>query len=175
MSDKSKQNSPLRQGFAGRGGQVLVELMVAVSVMVIGLLGIFTLLAQSLGLNRVAADQYIAANLAAEGIEVVKNILDHNIIERNPWNEGLERDGDFGVDYSSIVLDDNLSDEFLKFDKDSGRYNYTTGDETNFKRVITINNLSADEIQVNSRVDWKSRGGTTFSINLEDHFYNWRP
>src|SRR3989344_6064232 len=90
-------------------GQILVELMVAISVMVIGLLGIFTLLSESLGLNRVAADQYIAANLAAEGVEGAKNILEHNVIERNPWNEGLERDGEFGVEYSSIVLDDNLS------------------------------------------------------------------
>lgn len=170
MSDKSKQNNK-------KGGQVLVELMVAVSVMVIGLLGIFTLLSQTLGLNRVAADQYIAANLAAEGVEVVKNILDHNVIERNPWNEGLEQDGDFGVEYSSVVLDANLADENLKFDKDSGRYNYTSGDDTNFTRVITINNLSeneVNEIQVNSRVEWRSRGGTSFNINLEDHFYNWR-
>src|SRR3989338_3633319 len=174
MSDKSKQNKNNGQARLS-DGQVLVELMVAISVMVIGLLGIFTLLSQSLGLNRVAADQYIAANLAAEGVEVAKNILVHNVIERNPWNEGLERDGEFGVEYSSIVLDDNLSDELLKFDKDSGRYNYTAGDETNFRRVITINNLSEDEIRVNSRVEWRSRGGTSFSINLEDHFYNWRP
>ena len=103
MSDKSKQNKNNGQARLS-DGQVLVELMVAISVMVIGLLGIFTLLSQSLGLNRVAADQYIAANLAAEGVEVAKNILDHNVIERNPWNEGLERDGEFGLNTQVLPL-----------------------------------------------------------------------
>lgn len=153
----------------------MVELMVAISVMVIGLLGIFTLLSQSLGLNRVAAEQYIAAHLAAEGIEVVKNIVDHNIIEGNPWNDGVETDGEFGIEYSSLVLDPNLAEEKLKFDEDTGRYNYSTGRDTNFKRIIAIDNISQDEVRVNSRVEWQSRGGTSFSVDLEDHFYNWRP
>jgi len=50
-------------------GQLIIEMIVAVSLLMIGLLGIFAVLSQSLGLNRVAANQYIAAHLAAEGIE----------------------------------------------------------------------------------------------------------
>ncbi|MBI2506531.1 MAG: hypothetical protein HYW00_00070, partial [Candidatus Colwellbacteria bacterium] len=44
--------------------------MIAMSVMSVGLLSVFAVLSQSLGLNRVVAEQYIASNLAAEGIEV---------------------------------------------------------------------------------------------------------
>jgi len=86
-----------------------VEAMIAISVMVIGLLGIFSLTSQSLGLYRVAYEQYVAVNLAAEGIEVVKNMIDTNVIAGSvQWNEGLAIDGDFGIQYDSRSLDATL-------------------------------------------------------------------
>ena len=54
----------------------MVEAMVAMSVIVIGLLGVFALSSNSISLNRVAADRYIAVNLANEGIELVKNLIE---------------------------------------------------------------------------------------------------
>lgn len=159
----------------GRQGQLLVEAMVAISVMVIGLLGIFSLISQSLGLYRVAYEEYIGANLAAEGIEVVKSILDSNVIRGSgPWNEGLASDGDFALQYDSQSLDATSVNKSLLYEPVSGVYNYASGTPTNFKRVITIRNVSSDEIQVNSKVSWKSRGGLDLSLNLEDHFFNWR-
>ena len=59
-------------------GYVLVESVVAMTIVVVGLLGIFSLLSQSLSLNRVVGDRYVGTYLAAEGIEVVKNIIDNN-------------------------------------------------------------------------------------------------
>ncbi|MEK7182766.1 MAG: prepilin-type N-terminal cleavage/methylation domain-containing protein, partial [Patescibacteria group bacterium] len=70
------QNNETMEQWSHETGQTLVELMIAMSVMSVGLLGVFAVLSQSLGLNRVVANQYVAANLAAEGIEVVKNIAD---------------------------------------------------------------------------------------------------
>jgi len=158
-----------------RSGQLLIEAMVAISVMVIGLLGIFALLSQSLGLYHVAADQYVAANLAAEGIEVVKNILDANFLKSGmAWNEGLAVDGAYGVNYNSTSLDSLLTNKNLLFDETNKVYNYTTGRPTTFQRIITIKNISPDEIQVDSEVRWKTRGGLSSKISLEDHFYNWR-
>lgn len=167
---------------ASRGGQLIVEMMVAISLLVIGLLGIFAVLSQSLGLNRVAANQYIAANLAAEGIEVTKNILDINFIagESVPWNSGfLNRD--YTVEHNSPFLDPdpNKLSETLKFDESSGLYGYDSGKNTNFRRVISIKNLppppaSPTEIKVTSHVYWKDRGGVDFEIELEDRFRNWR-
>ena len=42
-----------------------------------------SLLSNSIALNRVVNDQFIANYLAMEGIEVVKNIVDGNIIQGN--------------------------------------------------------------------------------------------
>ena len=36
-------------------------------------------------------DQVIATNLASEGVELVKNLIDSNIIQRKPWNLGVDR------------------------------------------------------------------------------------
>lgn len=156
-------------------GQLLIESMIAISVMVVGLLGIFSLISQSLGLYRVAYEEYVAANLAAEGVEVVKNMIDTNIIVGGiPWNQGLASDGDFGVQYDSRSLDPTLQSKALLYDASAGLYNYMSGTSTNFRRVVTVKNVSSDEIQVNSTVTWKSKGAVTLNINLEDHFFNWR-
>ena len=156
-------------------GQLIVELMVAMGLMVIGLLGIFSVLSQSLGLSRVAANQYIAANLAAEGIEVTKNILDTNFINGYQWNLGFQN-GDYAVEFNSASLIDSPQtiNSPLKFDESTGRYNYTTGKNTNFVRRITIENIDPTEIKVTSQIEWKDRGGTDFEIVIEDRFKNWR-
>lgn len=155
-------------------GQLLVELMVAISVMVIGMLGIFTVLSQSLGLSKVATNQYVAANLAAEGIEVVKNIIDANTINSVAWNEGVSVSGTYRVQYNSTSLNGAGVNNFLNYDQSTGLYSYDSGNPTNFRRIITINNVSPDEIRVSSRVEWKDRGGASFDIEVEDHFLNWR-
>ena len=160
-------------------GQLIVEMMVAVSLLVIGLLGVFAVLSQSLGLNRVAANQFVAANLAAEGIEVTKNIVDANFINDAQWNLYIE-DGQYEVQFDDTSLigneaSDNPSQQkFLSLN--NGRYSYDSGgEETRFKRIITIKNSEdLTEIKVISRVYWRDRGGVDFDIVLEDRFRNWR-
>lgn len=153
-------------------GQLLIESGIAISILVIGLLGIFGLLSRSLGLNNIISSQYIASNLASEGIEVVKNLIDANIIQYRPWNQNIST-GSYEVIYNSPALESN-QDRFLRFDSSDNIYNYQSGQPTFFKRVIEIENIGSDEIRVNSKVNWQIRGGS-YSVNLEDHFFNWRP
>lgn len=154
-----------------RKGQLLIEAGIAISILVVGLLGILGLLSRSLSLNNVVSSQYIASNLAAEGIEVVKNLLDANIIQFNPWNTGFST-GSYELAYDSLALDSNQNRNLL-FDSSNNKYNYQNGQSTPYKRNIQIVN-KGDEIQVNSIVSWQIRGGS-YSINLEDHFFDWRP
>ncbi len=152
-------------------GQLLIESGVAISILVVGLLGIFGLLSHSLSLNNVVSSQYIASNLASEGIEVVKNLIDGNIVQFKPWNEGINT-GSYEVAFDSLILNPN-QDRFLLFDATGNIYNYQIGQETPYKRTIQITNIGPDEIKVNSVVNWQIRGGS-YSVNLEDHFFNWR-
>jgi len=125
-------------------------------------------------LNRVVSDQFTANYLAAEGIEVTKIIIDANTIQCLPWNSGLGN-GDFQVNYDSKKLESTLRQPLL-FDAQTGRFGYSSGKPTTFIRVvkISINPANPEEIQVNSVVNWVTRSGGKFEVNVEDHFFNWR-
>jgi len=155
-------------------GQILVESMVALAITVIGLLGLLSLLSNSIGINKVISDQYVAAYLAAEGIEVVKNIIDNNVASGNAFNQGVGY-GDYEVEYNSSGLS-LYQQRTLKFDPTLKIYSYQSGDSTPFLRKITIAQgpNGQDELTVKSIVLWKTRGGVTSEIVAEDHFFNWR-
>jgi|SRR3989344_4627917 len=155
-----------------QSGQLMVESIIAISILVVGLLGTFSLLSRSLSLNRVIADQMIAANLAAEGIELVKNLIDANVLRGGPWNLGLNL-GDYEMDFNDLILAANQNRK-ISFDSGSGRYGYDSGAATSFQRLITVSQPQPDEIKVRTLVSWLTRGGGQFEVNLEDHFFNWR-
>ncbi|TRZ65012.1 MAG: hypothetical protein D4Q79_00255 [Spirochaetia bacterium] len=154
-------------------GQLLIESMIGIGIVVVGLLGVVGLLSRSASLNRVVSQQLIANYLASEGIEITKNIIDANIIKKDPWNQGFSN-GNFEADYTSLILQFN-QDRFLSVDSTNGFYGYQSGAPTLFKRTINIKLVSSEEIKVNSIVRWNTRGGGQFEVNLEDHFFNWRP
>jgi len=156
-----------------RGGQVLIEVLVAVSVLTAGFLGVMTLLSRALSLNRVVADNYVGTYLAAEGVEIAKNILDANLLQGRPWNDGFA-DGTYEIDYASDRLETNRN-RTLAFDPAEGLYSYVGSNPTSFRRVVGVSLLGQNQVQVNSEVTWITRGGGTFTANVEDRFFNWRP
>ena len=155
-----------------RAGQLLIESLISVSILIVGFLGIFSLLSRSISLNRVAADSYTGTYLATEGIEVVRNIVDANAIQKKAWNAGFAN-GDYELEYSSVSLVPN-QDRFLFFDPGNNTYSYGGTSPTNFKRLIKILFVSSNEIEVNAIVSWTTRGGGSYQVNLESHFLNWR-
>ena len=174
----------------GKSGQMLIEAMIALSVTMIGLLGIFNLLSQSLGLNKTLIDQYAATYLAAEGIETVKNIIDTGVLQKKPWGSSaptgiyqiLYKDQDLiGKGLAGANPETNCNADYLdtnatqiSFDPPSGTYGYNFSQPTPYKRAICIRALeNGNKLKVNSVVIWHSQNQPQ-SINLEDHFYNWR-
>lgn len=160
-------------GNENKNGQVIVEALIAAGIIVVGLLAVFSLASRSLSLNRVVADQYVGVNLAAEGVELVKNLLDKNVIQHLPFNQGVSA-GNYEMDYADTTLEIIYRDRPLLFDSATGLYGYSSGKDTLFRRKITIEKPIADEIKVISSVSWTTRGGGQFNVNLEDHFFNWR-
>ena len=159
--------------FRKNKGYILIEAIIAITIAVVGLLGIFSLLSRSLSLNRVVADRFVASYLAAEGIEIVKNLVDNNILAGKPWNAGLSS-GSYEADYTDTGLVP-ASGRFIKVNTETGAYGYAEMTPTLIKRAITIRNSSdGEEITIGSRVNWTTRGGGKFAINLEDHLFHWR-
>lgn len=153
-------------------GSVLLESLVAITILTVCLLGVFALLSRSLGLTRVIADRYVGANLAAEGIELIKNIIDTNGIQEKPWNSGLGT-GEYEMAYNTALEQNNH--RALSYDSGTALYDYQGGNVvTPFHRAIQLQRIGEDELKVNSIVSWSTRGGAEFEVNLEDHFFNWR-
>ncbi len=164
--------------------------MIAISLLTVGFIGIAALLSQSLYLTRVISDQTTATYLASEGIELAKNLIDHDVYMHlaglgtgwgtcfnisNPGTTEIE------LDYTSLDCSKAyFAGDFLQFDPVTGLYGYSSdlpaADNpipTKFTREIDIN-LQGNEITVNSKVRWNTGAFTSQSVNLEDHFYNWR-
>ena len=164
-------------------GQLLIESMVSISIVVIGILGMVILLSRSAALNTKVVNRFIAANLAGEGIEIVKNLIDRNIVRDITqggvaWNVDIVT-GNYEVDYLSTSLV-SYTDTPLKFDQaligGIGSYQHGSGNPTIFKRRVGIaefGSLGTNEIHVSSTIMWSLKG-KDFSITLEDRFFNWR-
>jgi type II secretory pathway pseudopilin PulG len=153
-------------------GYLLIESVVAITLLIVGFLGMLALLSNSIALNRVVNDQFIGNYLAMEGVEIIKNLIDGNIIQGKPWNENINN-GDFEVSYASSQLEPDQRRRLL-FDLTNNKYNYQTGNQTAFIRIVSIEFIDANEVKVNSVVKWSGRGGGKFEINLEDYFFNWK-
>lgn len=168
----------MREKTRSNKGYLFIEAMVAISIIILGILGMVVLLSRSLSINRVISDQFDASYLASEGVEIVKNIIDANVIQGRPWNDGLGS-GDFEVAYNSLTPEPD-SNRYILFDPGTGRFGYQAGSQTFFVRTVSLEQIDndcvpgAERIRVNSLVEWKTRGGGDFKINLEDNFFDWR-
>jgi hypothetical protein len=170
-----------------RSGQSLVEAMVALSVLTVGFLGIITLLNKSLQLSKVTSDDTQATYLAAEGIEVAKSLIDHDVYQGisqgiDQWGKCFPLSGVhyYQLDYettscTSLVVSANPMNNPLYFHPSTDLFSYSSagGTASNFTRNIKITN-KGEEIDVQSIVTW-SDGLATNDVVLEDHFYNWHP
>lgn len=164
-------------------GQLLIEALVAISVLMVGMLAVFGVLSQSLSLNRVAADQYVAANLASEGIEIVKNLVDSGY---DSDGAGLFIDPVVDLLGKKCAVDTNFISPVacgspnvpLEFDEEDGIYGYdlTGGSPTKFTRYIELTYGGGSEpIEVRSTVNWRTRGSVSpAEIVVVDVLYDWR-
>ena len=166
--------------------------MLALAVLTVGFLGILTLLAQSLHISKTISNETTATYLAAEGIEVTKNLIDHDVYYQlagfgGGWGacfQPLSAGGsnNYGFDYAQTSCPPpNNSDSFFYYDPATHLYSYTNSGGaimTGFKRRIRVT-MNTDptlpEITVQSIVSWTTGPFTSQSVNLEDDFYNWHP
>lgn len=173
---------------ASRRGQTLVEALIALSILTTGFVGIVGLLTRSFQLNRTTTDDTQATYLAAEGIEVAKNLIDHDVYEQlsgnsnYSWGSCFPYSGthyyypiDFATtDCASLEMSDSPPNTPLYFSSTTDTYstNPFGADATDFVRNIAVTN-NGDELDVQSAVTWNN-GGLSNTITLEDVFYNWR-
>ncbi len=159
-----------KRDFKKQSGFTLIELIVSL-LMLIGILQIFLLISASVNSSSTLRDGLVAANLAQEGIEVVRNIRDRDFFLGNAFGASLPN-GSWRVQWNSnalLALSGNLP---LKKDSTTKFFSYDFGPDTIFRRKIDIFNVSANEIRIISTVDWDVRS-ISKTISAEAHLFNW--
>ena|SRR3989344_2224187 len=153
-----------------QNGFTLIEL-VASLVVLIAILQTFLFISSSVNSSSLLRDSLIAANLAQEGIEVVRNIRDRDSLMENSFGASLP-DGSWRVQWNSASLLALGGDPPLKKDPVSKFFNYDTGTDTIFRRTINIFTVSPNEIRVISTVEWDVKSSSK-STSAESHLFNW--
>ena len=170
-------------------GQSLIEAMAALSVLTVGFLGIISLLSKSFFYGRDVSDTMKATYLASEGIEIAKNLIDHDVTVASEgggggWGSCFGSNGTFELDYATLDCNELkrniVGGDPLFFDPTNNLYGYVADGSvssgatpTNFIRLIRVKG-DENEITINSIVTWSTGPITNQSINAEDEFYNWK-
>lgn len=153
-------------------GQILIESVVAITMVIVGLMGIISLILSSLRWNRNVEQKLVATYLSAEGIEVVKNIIDTNVTSRQAWNTGL-RDGNYGVDYTTRNLSGLQPECGLIFSDAPNAYECTSSLGAPYVRSVSVQSINSDKILVSAKTRWVGARGEE-NVTVQDFFYNWR-
>jgi len=170
-------------------GFTLLEVVVTVGIVAVGLSVIFNTAINNLAASEVSKNTFIAAFLAQEGYELVRNFRDTNWLindDTQTWRQQTLpgtvslADGNYRVDYNDNSLTSSLnscsvslSDEpFLKIDS-NGFYSYDDGQDTIFKRIICITTAGTDQMKVTVKVEWRQQGKVK-SLTTDNLLYNWK-
>ncbi len=183
-----------------REGQLLVESVIAIGIFTIAIVGIVGVIARAVHEGRTVGNQFIAADLAAEGIEVTKNILDSNALNTGgstggAWNAGVGP-GIYEVDYTSTSTGPDIGPGLTNLNSasstynqlttlylnDLGAYQYTkTSTSTIYRRYVQVEyintpNSGNNQIRAISTVIWptSARVGGYGIVSVATDFLNWR-
>ena len=148
---------------ANQQGQTIIEVLIAIVVMFVGMLGVLALAQANINNEKLGVDRLTATQLAREATEVIRATRDSNYMQTttvpapstlNAWDQGicieLTKNApscwtlDVAVTSNTDVLsftascsNDVLSPEYqLKRDDVSGIYTLTSGTPTKFFRKI---------------------------------------
>lgn len=157
-----------------KNGFSLIEVMIAISMIFVGAIGLVKLLTFTVNSNRISANQLIAANLAQEAIEVVRNDRNKDSSWSN-WYSSIS-DGDYIADINTSNYNWSLNSGSgfydLYYDNTDGLYNHSSGDPTIFSRKITINALSPSEKQIIVEISWSEKN-KSHSFISESRLHKW--
>ena len=152
----------------------LVETLIAITILTIGIMASYAAITKVVSLTYLNSFHFVASRLAQEGMELVSNTRDTNWLNYDlDWDDGLTSCASgCEIDYN----DSNFSsygDRYLKIDS-NGFYNYEDGDDSRFKRKITITDGGVDKLEIKVEITWSELGSSEGTLETEEHLYNWR-
>lgn len=186
----------------GEKGFTLVETLVAVAIFASSITALMSISARGINDNVFVKNKLIASYLAAEGVELVRNMRDNAALSLNSgyWeNEFLGTgsgisnvnacysSGIVGSSANSCYIDVSIPGNHtanpceegecpaLLYDEENGVYGYSFGQSTNFVRTINVNAVqgnSTKEVIIDSSVSWR-QGNRTFTTSYQYNLFDW--
>src|SRR3989344_8001432 len=173
-----RKNNKLNKGFT------LVEMLVAISIFTISILGMMSVLGSSIANTNYAKRKIIATYLAQEGIEYIRNMRDTYVLypANGGWvnfraklsscNEGNE----CGINNSALVTDNSFIFKCsggCKLYLNNGGYSSSGSTDSGFVREIWAKIIDKEkEIKIFSKVEW-TQGSGTYNITFSENLFNW--
>lgn len=154
-------------------GFTLVEILVAISILSISILATFTAVQGALRSTNFSEDQIIAYYLADEALEYVRNKRDSNGIQHiNALGSGSTYN--WLTDISPVcstacyvdipnntitACSSNASScPLLLYNTNTGLYQYVSGNNTVYRRALSVTAVNATEVSVDVSVSWTAQG-----------------
>jgi Tfp pilus assembly protein PilV len=180
-------------------GFTLIETLVAVSLLTVAIVAPISLTAQALATAYYARDQVTAFYLAQEGIEIVRSVRDHNVLQNALGTSVnlLDFNGQPLTSLSPFIVDttkavsqaitycgssDPASCLNYPLRTDGTVYAYSSGmPVSHFTRYVTVcyiqasgqcNSQTSDEIRVAVTVLWNT-GSLKRTFTISEDMYRW--
>ena len=157
------------------GGYTIVEALVAILILSIGILPSLSVILRANDFSLAIKNNLVAANLAQEGVEVVRAIRDANWLNGRSFDSGLSN-GTYRVQWNSsaLVVDSNPAPLILI--DGQGLYSYSSGMATVYTRKIFITKIDPGgcncELKVVAEITWLEKKRSRV-ITVEVHLFNW--
>lgn len=177
-------------------GFTLIEALVAISVLLLSIVGPMTIATDGIKNSIYAKDQITAFYIGQEGIELIRSMRDGNALRGDPWDTGISaacmtsgNPAGCGIDVESLAFVNctvsancNLyfnPDGLLIGDSQRGIFQHgATPTATIFNRSIRITDVPPDEKEIDVVVTWVSRGALktiTVQSRLFDQYNAFTP
>jgi type II secretory pathway pseudopilin PulG len=177
IRDLESTNLLNKKGFS------LIEVMGALFIVMVGMVGVMSLVLQNIQVKDVNTNRIIAHQLAQEGIELIRKQRDTNWIDCSKipspapdcWLSNIEPDFSYKIDFNDGYPEQVTSIEEARLYKDANNmyvHDYSP-QETPFYRMIEVNYINEYSVYITATVNWQERA-ETYSYSAETVLYNWK-
>lgn len=184
MANSMRNFQFLIPNFQKNRGFTLVETLVAITVLLMAVTGAYTAAQTGLSSAIYSRDEVVAAYLAQEGIEQIRNMRDENGISGRSWLTGIAAQSSDACYFGSTCTVDAIANALyscggtvcppVREDATNGFYGYDASwTATPFVRTITLTEINPDEVQVVSTVTW-SKGLSSRTFRVRENIMNWQ-
>jgi type II secretory pathway pseudopilin PulG len=157
-----------------KNGFTLIEFFVSLFIVLVGVLGTFSVIQTVSRYSSMDSAKLQAAYLAEEGLEVIRNIRDTNYVLGNSWTDNIQSVASYKLQARSTRFPDPLCGDYLFLDDRNSPYYYqctTRPNSQELQRQLEVE-LSGSMMIVISKVTWKDRGKQQ-ELFVQENFYDW--